>query len=53
MHLPFVEIREMVSDSEIIRNKYKKENVNAAKLIQKELVNRIKDKETYSLKTWY
>ena len=45
VHLPFVEIREMITDSDIIREKYKKENLNAAKQIQEELVNRVKNRD--------
>lgn len=59
LHLPFVEIREMVVDDEFVSTKLKTETVNSANIIQSELLRRVKaDLElaerlasAYSLKT--
>ena len=42
IHLPFVEIREMVVDDDFVTENLKTETVTSAKIIQNELVQRIK-----------
>lgn len=49
IHLPFVEIREMVVDTEDVNRELKKENVDSAKKIQAELISRIKSDEKLTL----
>ena len=44
IHLPFLEIREMISDDDIVDEKYKKESIDAGLAIQNVLLNRIKAK---------
>jgi cytochrome c peroxidase len=47
IHLPFVEIREMVLDNEFIENNFKNENVDSANSIYNELLDRVRQTEKY------
>lgn len=47
VHLPFVEIREMILDDEEIKQKYKTETVGSAQEIYEKLVKRVRDDEKY------
>lgn len=49
IHLPFVEIREMVVDTEDVNRELKKEDVDSARKIQMELISRIKADEKLAL----
>jgi len=55
VHLPFVEIRELVSDDEKVEKYFKKENINSALNIYNEVLSRVKTNPDYldRLKTLY
>ena len=48
VHLPFVEIREMIEDSQEVSKTFKNESVNASKQLQNILLERVKNDKKFS-----
>lgn len=50
IHLPFVEIRELINDDEEVESHLKKESINSAFDIYHEIINRVREHPEYSRK---